>query len=213
MTAKEITELLRQRYSPPEWAFFSELRVGTGYAGGGQNQVKNPEQRLDGWAINCWPSKGFTTIAFEIKVSRSDFLSEIANPDKRQQAIALSNEFYFVVPDGLVQVEEIPEECGLMVAKESSLRIAKRSDINKEPLLNWHFMASIARRSGEVSNETYQKEKRRSSRILRRLDQVKKENQRLKQARNEWIAKEWGLRRRNPELWEEIQKEVLGDGE
>lgn len=206
MTAKDITELLRQRYCPPEWAFFSELRVGTGYTGGSHNQVKIPEQRLDGWTINCWPSKGLTTIAFEIKVSRSDFLSEIANPDKRQQAISLSNEFYFVVPDGLIKVDEIPEECGLIAAKENSIRIVKKPVSNDDPLLNWHFVASIARRSGEVSTETYRVEKQRSSRILRQLEQVKKENRRLKEAINERISIAWYLERNYPELWDEIHR-------
>lgn len=212
MTAKEITELLRRRYRPPEWAFFSELRVGTGYSGYDYNQVKNPEQRLDGWALNCWPSKGLTSIAFEIKVSRSDFLSEVANPEKRQQAITHSNEFYFVVPAGLVAVDEIPMECGLMVARGQGLRIVKKPTINKTPLLNWHFVASIARRSGEVSQETYLEEKRYTSYLQRRLEEETEKKTKLERSIREFLVKDNLLEKKNPELWEEIHREVLGDG-
>ena len=176
MTAKEITELLRRRYRPPEWAFFSELRVGTGYSGYDYNQVKNPEQRLDGWALNCWPSKGLTSIAFEIKVSRSDFLSEVANPEKRQQAITHSNEFYFVVPAGLVAVDEIPMECGLMVAKGQGLRIVKKPTINK-PHLELAFCSQHARRSGEVSQETYLEKAVHISNLQRRLKEETEKKQ------------------------------------
>jgi hypothetical protein len=211
MTAKEITELLRRRYSPPEWAFFSELRVGTGYVGFDHNQVKNPEQRLDGWAINCWPSKGLTSIAFEIKVSRSDFLSEIANPDKRQQAIAHSNEFYFVTPAGLIGAEEVPEECGLMIVKDDALRIVKRPATNNNPLLKWQFVASIARRTGDIGQEPYRVEKRKSSRLENQLRKANEEKQRLRRDRNKWQFKERLLKKKNPELWEEIHREVAGD--
>ena len=178
MKSTEIIERLREKYPPPQWAFFAELRVGTGYKNY-RNTERNPEQRLDAWVMNCWPSSGFRSISFEIKVSRSDFLNEIANPHKRAQAVMLSNEFYFVVPHGLVEVEEIPEDCGLVVVYDGVTRVKKESAVNDEPLLDWHFLASIARRGCEVSDRDYNQVVADKMRYLRRLEKKERELKKL----------------------------------
>ena len=88
MKADEIMLALRRNYVPTkqarEWAFFSELRVGTGYATykHRKGSALSVEQRIDVWAMNLWPSKKFKRIAYEIKVSKSDFKREIEDPKK-----------------------------------------------------------------------------------------------------------------------------------
>ena len=148
MTSQDIIKALRARHGAAgrEWAFFDELRAGTGY----KNRRKgfNPEQRFDAWAINLYPSKDHLAIAYEIKVSRSDFLHELKHPEKRKQALSVSNEFYFVTPKGLVKKEEIPPECGLIeVSPDLSSRIVLRAPYRKGKELSWNFLASIARRA------------------------------------------------------------------
>lgn len=148
MDSKDIIKALRKRHGKNgrEWALFEELRAGTGYKD--IRKGLNPEQRFDAWAINLYPSKGHMTIAYEIKVSRSDFLHEIKHPKKRQTAVLYSNEFYFVTPKGLVSKEEIPEGCGLIEVKEDlSSRVVVKAEHRLESELSWNFVASIARRS------------------------------------------------------------------
>lgn len=76
LSAKDIENALRDRFSRSGWVFVNELRVGTGYG-------SNSEQRLDGWAINCWRNKRDRrsirnlSFAFEIKISTNDFLHEL----------------------------------------------------------------------------------------------------------------------------------------
>ena len=181
MNSSEVIERLNEKYPPPQWAFFAELRVGTGYKN--RKEGKNPEQRMDAWAINCYPSKQFATIAFEVKVSRSDYLHEIANPDKRQQAIQLSNEFYFVVPSGLVYAEEVPDECGLMVVDDKGIKVIKKPTINPDPLLDWQFVASIARRGCKVSDKYYNQVIADKMRYQRQLEQLARDHRRLKMER------------------------------
>ena len=72
ITAKEIIELLRNKHPQPEWILFSECKTGTGFK-------KEGRSRIDGWCINTFPSSKHLKIAYEIKVSRQDFLSEIKN--------------------------------------------------------------------------------------------------------------------------------------
>src|SRR5215831_545362 len=95
--------------SPAEWLFFRELRVGTGRQNGGA-------QRLDAFALNTLPHTAMKRVCYEVKTSRSDFLSEVKRPLKRRMGMRYSNEFYFVTPAGLVNAAEIPAECGLVEA-------------------------------------------------------------------------------------------------
>ncbi|WP_407310969.1 hypothetical protein [Desulfosporosinus sp. SB140] len=145
LNAKIILKALRERHPEKEWAFFEELRAGTGY----RNVEKgiNPEQRFDAWAINLYPSKKFLRIVYEIKVSRSDFLHELKNPEKRSQALQMSNCFYFVTPAGLIKPEELPPEVGLIEVKnENESRVKVQAPFREDTEPTWQFLASIARR-------------------------------------------------------------------
>lgn len=155
MNASDIIRALRVKHSKTglskEWAFFEELRVGTGYKS--RKDIKAgtlPEQRLDAWAINLYPSNNFLKITYEVKVSRSDFLHEIKHPEKRKQGLLLSNEFYFATPAGLVKKEEIPPECGLIYIYPESggTRIIVPAPFREtDEYASWRFFASVARRA------------------------------------------------------------------
>lgn len=158
VSSKDIVAALRRKYADVgrsnEWAFFEELRVGTGYkwARRGKGKAHNPEQRLDAFVMNLWPSKQFLRIAFEIKVSKQDFRNEIAAPEKRATAIKLSNQFYFVTPKGLVNDFDIPADCGLMEVDEAGRVTVKvkaplHSGLDAAP---WLFVAAVARRVNRV---------------------------------------------------------------
>ena len=143
-TAASIVEALRRyhdgaRYGAP-WAFFAELRIGTGYG-------REAEQRIDAWAIALWPSADFNRVAYEVKISRSDFLVEIKKPQKRRRAMMFSNQFYFATPIGLLKESEIPPECGLVEVQPDG-RVSTRIPAPHRDTLppTWMFMAAIIRR-------------------------------------------------------------------
>ncbi|HZO55998.1 MAG TPA: hypothetical protein VFB63_25030 [Bryobacteraceae bacterium] len=92
-----------------EWLFFRELRVGTGRHNSGA-------QRLDAFALNTLPHTAMKRVCYEVKTTRADFLAELKHPLNRRIGMRYSNEFYFVMPAGLVNVAEIPAECGLIEA-------------------------------------------------------------------------------------------------
>lgn len=138
-----------------QWVFFEELRVGTGWRKPVGEVGEDREQRMDAWAMNLWPSRGFLAIAYEVKVTRADFLHELKRPGKRVAAMSLSNEFYFATPAGLVSEYEIPEGCGLIEVhkrRASSLQapwtkiVLKAPRREREPLPET-FVASLLRRS------------------------------------------------------------------
>lgn len=136
---EQILALLTARHQGPEWATFAEMRTETGGVG----------RSIDLWVMNLWHSKRYVRIAYEIKVSRSDFARELADPRKRQAAESISNECYFATPPGLVMVDEVPEGWGLIEATKGGMRVKKRAmwrDVDKAPV---SFVAALARRTSD----------------------------------------------------------------
>jgi len=145
-SANDITKALFDYYrqknktgyaSAPAWICFSELRKGTVHS----------KSRVDFWAMSCWESNNFDRISYEIKISRGDYLNELKQPQKRDFALAISNYFYFVTPPGLISVDELPPECGLIELSESGkLRTIKKAPRrNPQFAFSWSFMAALGR--------------------------------------------------------------------
>lgn len=153
--ATDILKALRKRHSnpPKKWVFIEELRLGTGWSRWhmGSHMVKG-EQRIDAVAFNTWSR--LEIIAYEIKISRGDFLHEVKNPEKRRSAMLLCDYFTFVVPKGLVKREETPEGCGLMTVDDMGRTLMelagdKNPDAPRE--LHRRFVASMLRNVAQRS--------------------------------------------------------------
>jgi len=124
----------------PEGILIFELHTGTGFSCGEPN-------RIDAFWMADTPSKGLRRIAYEIKVSRSDFQREIKDPRKRRAALRVSNQFFFVTPKGLLKPEEIPLECGLKEMNDEGNLITVVDAPYRDGLpASWHFFAAFARR-------------------------------------------------------------------
>src|SRR6267378_4150853 len=108
-SAKRLLDIVERAIhtSHSEWLFLRELRVGTG-------RRNSSAQRLDAFALNCFPHLAMKRICYEVKMSRADYLCELKHPLKRRLGMRYSNEFYFVVPGGMLQLAENPVECGLL---------------------------------------------------------------------------------------------------
>lgn len=142
MRAADVLRALMPRYEPP-WACWPELRVGT-------HRSADVGQRMDLWAIATWPAAHFERVAIEIKVSRGDYRSEVARPQKRAAAMLLSNRFYFAVPHGLVRVEEVPVDCGLIEVWPSGRTEATlEAPWRDVPPPTTRFLAALAKRAVE----------------------------------------------------------------
>ena len=161
MDAEAILTALANKYRGPEWAFFKEVRCGTGYSMGARvfgrpSPGKSVEKRLDAYAFHLWPSGGYKPHVFEVKVTRSDFLREMKRPEKYAGALALSQFFYYVTPKGLVQPDEVPDEAGLIwVAVRHAdpplyCRMKKKAPDRGFPEFDWAFFASICRRVADA---------------------------------------------------------------
>lgn len=77
-------------------------------------QAPGSNRRCDLLRIGLWPSRGYGIDVHELKVSRSDWLRELADPGKADSWWPYSSRFWVVAPAGVVQPEELPPGWGLL---------------------------------------------------------------------------------------------------
>lgn len=112
ITADDIRRLICLAHPDRHWLVLDEFPLEAG-----RRTVGTP--RIDVFATKISNGGGcrpLTRIAYEIKVNRADFLAELRDPEKRRKAYAICDEYWFAVPEHLVEEHEVPPECGLMWA-------------------------------------------------------------------------------------------------
>lgn len=87
----------------------------------------------------------------EVKVSRSDWLQELADPSKAESWKRHCDRWWLVAPDGVVRPGELPDGWGLLVPSGAGLR-AKVMAPRLDPVpMSAHTRASFLRRVQETS--------------------------------------------------------------
>jgi hypothetical protein len=64
-------------------------------------------------------------IVHEVKVQRSDLLADLRRATKREAYLQLGGECWYVVKAGIAEPDEIPLECGVLVADSAGLTVAR----------------------------------------------------------------------------------------
>lgn len=120
-TAKAVVDALRVAYgvadadlTAEEWALLTEVPLRTQINSDRAASYWNTNQRtIDVMLVRNWGGgEGFQRIAFEVKVSRSDYRNE--TDAKRAPAEASAHQCYYLTPAGLIKAEELPVGWGLM---------------------------------------------------------------------------------------------------
>ncbi len=135
MKAQDLKDMLRRKYTPKtvQWETRDIVRRGFACFEEFQFGGKHGRKRIDFVSVGLWASNGFTRRAFEVKVSRSDFLSEIKNLEKSWEAREFFHEFWIVAPKGLFDVSELSEGAGWMYPTKRGLRIGHQATYNPAP--------------------------------------------------------------------------------
>ena len=144
MNAGEVMTAIRTKYAAPEYALLVEVANGTGIGGS--------TRYADALALSLYPSRGIYLTGFEIKVSRSDLLSELRNPAK-QEAIGIYCDYWWIVmPADIYSAKDlIPDGWGVMVVSETGRLIVKHKAVKNTERKQWSdaFVASLFRRQAE----------------------------------------------------------------
>lgn len=164
MTAQDILKCLARKHAKD--VFVSECKDGPSQA---SNHV-----RMDAWVMNrSWVNACVT--AYEIKVSRSDFLKD----EKWQTYLPCCNKFYFVCPYKLIQPEEVPAQAGLLwVTAKATRAHTKRKAPYRDveiPETLWRYILMCRARigyeymTGDGHRETYWREWLKKKKAKREL--------------------------------------------
>jgi len=76
----------------------------------------------------------------EVKATRADFLSDVKNPEKRGAYSKIASYVQYCVPEELVDLREVPEDCGLVIEhRDGTFETVRRGVRNKVSLTSRHF--------------------------------------------------------------------------
>ncbi len=135
----EIKLRLRTLFSPPEYAIFFEVAVGTGYDG--------QRRKADAVVMDMWPSRGMKITGFEIKVSRHDWLREKGNPVKAEAIAAYCDRWALVTASGVAKPIEVPHAWDWYELSDGgdALKLLQRGHETAAKALDRSFVASLLR--------------------------------------------------------------------
>jgi len=149
--AEDLVDLIRKKYPQQTGFYDSRVLLEQVPDATSWSQVR----WVDVVVFEMWKSKGLTRAAFEIKVSRSDFIRELSNPEKHKWCRECFHYFWFVAPKDIVQLEELPNGIGFMYPKGSKLAIARHALKNENPKLDDHLLAAFMRAADKAIAQAY----------------------------------------------------------
>lgn len=124
-----------------ERAFLRRVKRATGFH----------EREADAVSCSLWASRGIEFEGYEIKVSRSDWKRELANPEKADGMVLMCHRWWIVAPEGIVPAAEVPETWGLLeVVGEGELRTAVKAPKRVDAKPDWPLVASLMRKANET---------------------------------------------------------------
>lgn len=144
LTASDVRAALMKRYCAPEWACFFEVADSTG---------ARATRSADAIAMSLYPSRGLRLHGFEIKVSRSDWLHELKQPDKSVALQRYCDHWWIVTPPDIVRDGELPPTWGHLILKGNGLNCAVKAPLLEREPWQPEFLAALLRRAHDAREQ------------------------------------------------------------
>lgn len=141
-TERDMLDALGRRYTQASqatndrWVRAEHVRNGTGFYGFDEAQYARTGRSFgqlrtaDFISIDTWESKGQRIHGHEVKVSRSDWLHELADPTKAEAFKQYVHHWWLVVPDEkIVRPGELPSGWGLLAFRGPVLHAVRRAPL------------------------------------------------------------------------------------
>lgn len=90
-----------------------------------------------GWKNACH------SVLLECKVTRADFLADRAKPFRQRPETGVGSERYYLAPQGLIEVEELPCGWGLLEVCGREIEVTKRSAKNLRSPVGFEFEMNL----------------------------------------------------------------------
>lgn len=170
-TADAVLAAVEKRFPPPAYVTLPQVRNGTGYS-------RRTTRTADAIVASVWPSRGLHFTGIEIKVSRSDWMREIADLGKAAEIQRFCHYWYVAAPAGLIQAAEVPETWGLIECDARGSRYTKEAPTLKASPPDMLFVCAVLRAAADAHAAHFHKaipvaevEKRIEEQIERRTDE------------------------------------------
>lgn len=138
-TASGVYRCLCELWPSTAYAVLPEVGNATGGAS---------KRHADAVVMSLWPSRGLTVTGVEIKVSRSDWVSELKQPEKADAIAKYVDHWYVAVSDAsIVHKGELPPTWGLIACNWGKARIITPAPALSPVPLDRGFVAAMLRRA------------------------------------------------------------------
>lgn len=138
VTAGMIRNWMAEQFSEANgYACIFEVANGTGHTA---------RRSADAVVVNLWPSRGMEIVGYEHKVSRSDWLHELKQPEKAWPVMQYCDRWILLAAPGVAKAEEVPINWGWQEFDGQKLRARKAAPALTPKALDRTFVASMLRR-------------------------------------------------------------------
>lgn len=146
-----VFKLLAKRFPGPAFVVLPQVRNGVGFA-------RRRDRTADALAISTWPSRGLSISGIEIKVSRSDWRRELAEPGKAAEIMQYCDYWLVAAPKGVIGKGEVPETWGCQ--RRDSIRQIKAAPRLEPKEIDMLLLCSILRccESGMIARDEVKEE-------------------------------------------------------
>jgi hypothetical protein len=150
VTERTMLDALHRRYGQhygngPRYAVAEHVRSHAGFSA---------RRTADFVAMDLWSSRGMEMHGHEVKVSRSDLLTELKHPEKAEEFIPYMNRWWLVVSDPrIIRDGELPAGWGLLALAGRELRIATHAPRREALLLPPTRLAGLLRAVQKTARE------------------------------------------------------------
>lgn len=83
-------------------------------------------------------------IVHEVKVQRADLLADLRRASKREAYLQLGGECWYVLKEGIARPDEVPPECGVLLAGPTGLAVARTAP-RRPAQMGFHLWMALAR--------------------------------------------------------------------
>lgn len=139
ITSTHIRAAMSKRWTDPEWAIMWEVGQGTGAAGG---------RYADAVMMSLWPSRGLELHGVEIKISRSDWKREAADPSKAEAIARFCDRWWVHTAPGVVDdLSDLPPAWGLREFDGKVWTTRREAEKTDADPISRPFLAAMLRRA------------------------------------------------------------------
>ena len=171
LTSADIRLGMSKRWAAPEYAIMWEVSNATGGAA---------KRYADAVIMSLWPSRGLELHGVEIKISRSDWKREAADPSKAESIARFCDRWYVHTAPGVVDdLSDVPPAWGLREFDGRVWRTLREASKNEPEPMTRPFLAALLRRADDTMrlmiNEATREARDRSADEIEKLRQSREQ--------------------------------------